>query len=135
MQVDLTYSDLPNRQASPRIWQGIVLDHAPSFPAVASSSCKSSAEPQQISVRPFSQDERGAVLRVALPTFRSTRLLEFHSGPITGLDTHPGDHVVATAGEDATVSLSGKDFETHNRSTPKTSKNEGLGSCEPERGS
>lgn len=44
------------------------------------------------------------MLRVALPTFRSTRLLEFHSGPITGLDSHPREHVVATAGEDATVS-------------------------------
>jgi hypothetical protein len=43
------------------------------------------------------------VLRVALPTYRATRLLEFHSGAIHGLDTHPGDHVVATAGEDATV--------------------------------
>lgn len=49
------------------------------------------------------QDEGGALWRSDLPSFKMTRLLEFHAGPIVGLVSSPISHEMASAGSDGTV--------------------------------
>lgn len=48
------------------------------------------------------QDEGGALWRSDLPSFKMTRLLEFHAGPIVGLVSSPISHEMASAGSDGT---------------------------------
>ncbi|XP_073389428.1 cilia- and flagella-associated protein 44 isoform X4 [Physcomitrium patens] len=53
------------------------------------------------------QDEGGALWRSDLPSFKMTRLLEFHAGPIVGLVSSPISHEMASAGSDGTVGVTG----------------------------
>lgn len=52
------------------------------------------------------QDEGGALWRSEFPSFKTTKLLEFHAGPIVGVVSSPICHEMASAGSDGTVSSS-----------------------------
>eukprot|EP00958_Prasinococcus_capsulatus_P003259 scaffold302_cov397-Prasinococcus_capsulatus_cf.AAC.7 len=51
------------------------------------------------------QDEAGSLLRISLPTYSTSTLRQFHSGPINGVDTSPVSHLAASAGEDGSIRL------------------------------
>ena len=55
----------------------------------------------------YVQDTRGAIWRVDLAHSHTVkpphRILSFHSGKVTGIDTCPTAHLAATTGDDGTV--------------------------------